>query len=422
MKKENKTMENQSERTHRICVVTCGLTPQFVKHITTYVQTDYPFVSIVDGGEHLNDLYALIEEKDADIALVALDRFTHIEKEQQKLKNTSLSKLLIVTEFLDTFKSKMAIDEPFASLVYEYTPVRLIVERMLTFEFKKKSRLYTHIHPENDKKGQQKIALFFSAKGGVGKTTVAMNVAAQLALKSKKVLLVDFATFGAINVMLNVPRENRGLADAVSHLEQSTWEEDGLRSYVEEGIYSVHIQGKPVDVLSAASPMKMTGLNVEKTDELLKVIQQLDYDVIIIDSSSDLSEKNISLISAATDIVYVTTTDIGANAALISTIELVDTLNKPLQNRHLIVNQYNDSLGFPITELEQILSMSISVVIPDKYLQVQGYANRGIITSEKSSLKINRTYRQVANLIQPIFSNKELGIRRRLFRKRGEKK
>lgn len=417
---EEKGQEQPREDVIR--VATCGLTSGFVKALSHYCEEHYPFVEIMEGGETITELLHVIEKNSIDAAIVKLSSFTNLEEEQLQLKQTSLAKLLITTEFLDTFKVNMVIHEPFTTLLYEHTPIRILVERLLTFESKKKLRLYTNVHPENRNQSKQKTVLIYSAKGGVGKTTIALNMAIELTKKNKKVLLIDFATFGNISVMFNLPRQVRGLAEAISYLEQPAWETEELRGYVEEGIYSVPVQGKRMDVLSAASPMKMTSLDISKTDEIMKAVSQMDYDVIVLDTSADLSEKNVSLISMATDILYVTTIDIAANSALLSTIELVETLNRPFQNRYLVVNQYNDSLGFPIAELEQILSMTIAVVIPDKYEQIQGYANRGILVTEKPNLKINRCYRQIAHLIEPVFTDKELGKKRKLFRVGGGKR
>ncbi len=403
----------EQEQKEELTVATCGQSPAFINELKSYCDRHVPFVSIIDGGERLEDLLVQIDEQRIDVAIVKLDRFTDLEEEQNALQQKNVAKLLITTEVLDSLRTPVEIQEPFASLLYERTPTRVIVERMLTFEYKRRPRIYTHIRPEQQAKN--KLALFFSAKGGVGKTTIAINVATQLAVKKQNVLLVDFATFGNIGILANVPRHHRGLSEAISYLEQSTWEKDTLRSIIEKSIYTTHIRGVPLHILAAASPMKMASLDLTKTDEIINVIRDLDYDVTIIDTSSDLSEKNISLISAVDDLLYVTTTDIAANATLLAMMELVETLNRPLQNRYLIVNHYNETLNFPIVELEQILSMDVSAVIPDKYEQIQGYANRGIVVSERQALKINRYYRQVAHLIQPIFTDKELGKRKKLL-------
>src|SRR5699024_12293826 len=69
---------------------------------------------------------------------------------------------------------------------------------------------------------------------------------------------------------------------------------------------------------------------------------------------------------------------------------------------------YHDSIGFPVSEMESMLSMKVSTVIPYKYQQIQGYANRGLIMAERPLLKLNKYYRSVAHLIEPIFSKSEL--------------
>ncbi|WP_171051876.1 AAA family ATPase [Alteribacter natronophilus] len=406
----------------RISVVTCGLDGTFLSQLRDYTEENLDFIRMDRDFSSLKELTAHLNTQHAEIAFVHISEFTSFEEEQQALSETALAKLMVVTDKLEPFRAAPELLEPFAELVYHRTPVRVVTERMLTFETKKNLRLYTQVHPESHKKGQKKTVLVYSAKGGVGKTTVAINLGLQLAKKDKKVLLVDFATFGNVAVSLNLPRSVRGMSEAVGLLDQPGRENEELERRLGEAVYTLSFQGKKLDVLAAASAMRMTSLNLEKTDDLLAAIQRLDYDTVVVDTSSDLSEKNISLMSGATDLLFVSTTDIAASSSLLSTIELVDTLNRPLQNRHLVINHYNDSLGFPISELESILSMEVSVVIPDKYEQIQGYTNRGVLLAEKPGLRLNRFYRRAANLIDPVFTDKELGIRKKLFSGKGKKR
>ncbi|WP_157812041.1 AAA family ATPase [Alteribacter populi] len=410
---------SKDQTQERIRILACGLDDSFSHSLKSYVVQHLEFIDYDKKFDSLVELQAFLATEHAEIAFVHISMFQDLEEEQKALSETSLAKLMIITDKLEPFKKIPTLMEPFTELVYQHTPVRIITERMLTFETKKNLRLYTQAHPETKTKGQKKTVLVYSAKGGVGKTTIAINIACQLAKKDKKVLLVDFATFGNVSVSLSLPTSVRGMAEAIGVLEQPAREESELIQYLQQSIYTMQFQGKKLDVLGAASAMKMTSLDLEKTDELLLSVQSLGYDVVILDTSSDLSEKNVSLMSAATDILFVSTTDIAASSSLLSTIELVDTLNRPLQNRHLIINHYNDTLGFPINELESILSMDVSVVIPDKYEQIQGYTNRGVLLAEKPNLKLNKYYRQASHLIDPVFTDKELGKKKKLFFKKG---
>ncbi|ARK32000.1 AAA family ATPase [Halalkalibacter krulwichiae] len=403
----------ESEKQDEIRILVCGEADEFTKSLKDYCGSHYPFVKVEKGFQSINEIIEYASKESVDIAFIQLQQFINIEKEQAELSSTNLSKVIIMTDRLDLFKSTIVLQEPFAELMYIHTPMRVLTERMLTFDAKKKLRLYTNTHPTIRKQEKGRSVLIYSAKGGVGKSTIAVNVACQLAKKDKRVLLVDFATFGNIQVMVNLPRNVRGMSEAIGVLEQPMKTDEELQKYLEDGIHTMQVQGSRLDVLAAATPMKMTSLDLEKTDDLVAAIQRLDYDVILFDTSSDLTEKNISLISSATDIIYVSTTDIAASWSLLSTIDLVETLNRPLQNRYLVVNHYNDSLGFPVNELESILSMKVAAVIPDKYEQIQGYTNRGILLAEKQNLKINRSYKQIAHLIEPVFTEKELGIKKR---------
>ncbi|SFP85428.1 AAA family ATPase [Salibacterium halotolerans] len=392
-------------------VVTCGLEPSFLRALHEHIENYLPFVKLSSAYDSVDNLSAAVDDVEADVALLSLDQVTNAAKDQDELIEAGFKKIILVTKGLDPFHTRVPLREPYVEMMYERTPMRIIAERMVTFESSAPSRLYTNVHPENEQTETGKNILFYSAKGGVGKTTVCLNTAVQLSQKGYRILVIDFATFGSVGLQLQLPRQERGLSDIIGALEQPSIGTEELNQVIQSAVTSVEVHGHSIDVLTAGSAMKMTSLDLKKTDAILEGIQDSQYDFILMDTSSDLTEKNIALMSSSTDIMFLTTTDLAANWALLAALDLVDTLNKPMQNRYLILNHYQDALGFPVPELESILSMNISVVIPDKYEQIQGYANRGILIAEKSNLKLNRHYRQVAHLISPVFTAKERGER-----------
>lgn len=387
--------------------------------LVDYYRTSDDIIEIVHTSDTLKELYHFLSEQEIDVVLLNEKQIDATEGWYTTLLDQEVIKIIIVTENLKALHDMELIHDN-VDLLYKYTPIGTYTQRILSFTPKgKRKDVFTQINPFIKEQTDQKIALFYSPKGGVGTTTITVNTASQLTLKDKKVLLVDFAVFGHISIAFNLPQRSKGLADVISYIEQGKKDEVELKEVIRGAIETVSVQGKKLDVLCSATPLKMASLTLNQTDIIMQTLSQLNYDAIIIDTSTDLSERNISLMSYSTDLFFVMTTDVAANWSMISSVDILLKLNRPMQNRFLIVNAYHDSIGFPISEMESMLSMKVSVVVPYKYQQVQGYANRGIIMAEKPLLKLNRNYRSIANLVEPIFKKAELakanGLRKGVF-------
>jgi len=376
-------------------------------------------IKVVFTSNHLEQLYDFLNSHEVDVVLLNENNINPNEAWYAELMDKDIAKVIIITENL-RFLSETELIHKNVDILYKYTPMGVYTQRILAFVPKgRRKEVFTHINPTVKEQTEKKIALYYSPKGGVGTTTIAVNTASQLSLKGKKVLLVDFAVYGHIATIFDLPQTVKGLANIISVLEQGSANKDKLKEVARNTIETVSIRGSELDILSAASPVKMSSLSLEETDAILSAIVELDYDAIVIDTSTDLSERNISLMSVATDLLFILTPDVVANWSMISSLEVIQRLNKPAQNRYLIINAYYDAIGFPISEIETLLSMEVSALIPYKFQQIQGYSNRGVILAERPLLKLNKYYKSVAHLIDPIFSKKEIaknnGLKRGVF-------
>ncbi len=137
------------------------------------------------------------------------------------------------------------------------------------------------------------IVSIASGKGGVGKTTVAVNLAWALAERQKDVCLLD-ADMGLANV------------DILLGLNPRKTLEDVLFQGLPMREATINVRDK-VDVISGSSGVsRMAELSRERRTELVKDFSGLNrYDFLLIDNSPGISAQVISLCSASRDIVMV---------------------------------------------------------------------------------------------------------------------
>src|SRR5206468_3420372 len=78
------------------------------------------------------------------------------------------------------------------------------------------------------------IVAVYSPKGGVGRTTVAVNLAIAASTElGRKVVLVDGSfQFGDVGVLLNLNPKNKSIADLVPELEQAGHEVESIDTFV----------------------------------------------------------------------------------------------------------------------------------------------------------------------------------------------
>ncbi len=142
-----------------------------------------------------------------------------------------------------------------------------------------------------------KVIVFANQKGGVGKTTTAVNLGSYIAETGRKVLLIDFDPQGNLSSSLGLDKTGNGIYEVLSGKAQ---------------IADV-VQKTPVENLFAiAANINLTGANVELVDQddkeffLKKAVDKISrqYDYIFIDSPPSLGILTLNGLVAA-DYVFI---------------------------------------------------------------------------------------------------------------------
>ncbi len=142
----------------------------------------------------------------------------------------------------------------------------------------------------------QTIIAIVNQKGGVGKTTTTINVAAQLASDKKSVLLVDLDPQGNATSGLGIPKENTA---------KTTYEVlcEGLP--LSEAVHETHVAQLfvlPANANLAGAEVELVGQQ-QREFALQKALKSATYDYILIDCPPSLGLLTINALTAATSVM-----------------------------------------------------------------------------------------------------------------------
>lgn len=235
-----------------------------------------------------------------------------------------------------------------------------------------------------------RVVTIFGPKGGLGKTTIAVNLAAELARQNKKVVLVDLdLQFGDVHIFLDIDP-----TDTIAELVQEFFSSniDSVRSFM-----TVHSSGIHV-LCSPKSPEYAETISAEKIQSLLSLLRSY-YDFVIIDTPPFFTDVIITALESSSNILFVTGLDISilknskVSLALLESLQMTDKMR-------LIVNRAVDMSSITVDDVQKILGYPIWAKIPSDYKVAVTALNRGIpFVSSSPTSKLALSIGDMANML-----------------------
>lgn len=209
----------------------------------------------------------------------------------------------------------------------------------------------------------------FSPKGGVGKTTIATNIAIGLGkVAPMSVVVVDLdLQFGDIASGLYLNPEHT-VTDAVS----ASASQDSL---VLKAFLTVH----PSSIYALCAPRTPVEADSITPQQVSRLIAQLaeQFQYVVIDTAPGLPEVGLAALEQCTDVVWVSAMDVPSIRGLRSGLDILRRLDLLPETRHVVLNMADAKSGLSVQDVEATIGAPVDVSIP-RSKAVAYSTNRGV--------------------------------------------
>jgi pilus assembly protein CpaE len=235
---------------------------------------------------------------------------------------------------------------------------------------------------------QDKLIVVMGAKGGVGTTTVAVNLGVQLAtFARKRTVLLDFAgPLGNVHLLLDL-HPKFGIRDAVENL-------DRLDSHFLAGLLTHH--KTKLEILGGATqPEEWQSINVNVLDRVVNVTQNA-FDIVLLDMGSQFSAEWATILRMARMILMVSEANVPSLWTLERRLLALKGFGISQERARIIINRWHKGDDEVLKSIQKDISRPIFASLPNDFRKASQAVNLGTPILENHNNILSNRYRQIA--------------------------
>jgi len=235
---------------------------------------------------------------------------------------------------------------------------------------------------------QDKLIVVMGAKGGVGTTTVAVNLGVQLAsFANKRTVLLDFARpLGNVHLLLDL-HPKFGVRDAVDSL-------DRLDSHFLAGLLTRH--KTKLEILGGTTqPEEWQSIDVNVLDRVVNVTQN-SFDIVLLDIGSQFSAEWAQILRMARMILIVAEANVPSLWTLERRLLALKGFGISQERARIIINRWHKGDDEVLKSIQKDISRPIFASLPNDFRKASQAVNLGTPILENHNNILSSRYRQIA--------------------------
>ncbi len=310
-----------------------------------------------------------------DINMPEMDGITTTELLTARVPTASVVMMSVQGEADYLRRSMLAGAREFLVKPFSSDELTASIRQVYAREREKLGRMAVHADPRAAAAVERepgRVVALFSPKGGVGRTTIATNLAVAAAAEpGRSVALVDGSfQFGDVGVLLNLNPKNKSIADAVPDLDGAA-DAEAIESFL-----ITHSTGTKV-LLAPPSPEMaelVTPAAIRRILELLRA----RHDLVVVDCAAAFSDTTLTVLDAADTILTVLTLEITSIKNMRLFLEVADQLGYPPDKIELVLNRSDSALGIRVADVEHSIGRKVDHTVVSDGRSVVYALNRGV--------------------------------------------